>query len=282
MANAPIYPPFVFVNGLLFPQMEASLPVNDLALLRGYGVFDFFLVKDGQPLFFEDHWARLQQSAAALHLRIPFSKEDALRMAGILHSKMPYPLAGVRITLTGGCSMDGFLPGEAANSLLTLQPVADFPDTLSPKGIGLMTHEYRRAVASIKSIDYLVGIMMQPVASQKGFQDILYVLDGKVSECPRSNVFAVTQQDMLITPNEGVLNGITRKRVLAHASNYMKVEERPVHVTDLLEAKEVFITSTTKGIWAVGNIDGRVIGEGKPGTFSQKLYSMLLKEMNDF
>ncbi len=275
----PNFSPFVFVNGLLFPQMDASLPVNDLAILRGYGFFDFFLVKNGQPLFFDDHWERLQQSAAGLNLHIPFLKEDALRMVHILHTKMPYPLAGVRITITGGSSLDGYLPGGAPNSLLTLQQLDPFPATLAPTGIGLMTHEFQRSFSTVKSIDYIMGMVMVPVAKQKGFQELLYVKDGLVSECPRSNVFAITRDDVLITPDAGVLKGITRKRILKHAVGLVKVEERPVQLQELLNAKEVWISSTTKGIWTVANIDGHLIEDGKPGKYAAQIYKLLLEEM---
>ncbi len=275
-----IFPPYVFVNGQFLPQEKASIPVNDLAVLRGYGVFDFFLVKNGLPLFFEDHWNRLQQSAAEMNISVPFSIEDAQEMLLALYTKMPYELAGARITLTGGCSPDGYLPGDVANSLVTLNPLAPFPKSLPEKGISLMTHAYHRPFSTVKTIDYTMGIKMLPHARAKGFQELLYVQDGWVTECPRSNVFAVSQQNVLITPSEGVLEGITRKRVTALASKIMKVEERPVRLQELLEAKEVFITSTTKGIWTVGNIDGHHIGDGKPGEYSTKLYEMLLEEMN--
>lgn len=275
-----IYPPYVFVNGHYLPQEKASIPVNDLAVLRGYGVFDFFLMKNGLPLFFEDHWARLQQSASAMNLAVPFSREEAQEMLLALYTKMPYELAGARITLTGGCSPDGYLPGDVANSLITLNPLAPFPQSLPEKGIGLMTVDYRRTIAAAKTIDYIMGIRLLPEAKRKGFQELLYVQDGWVTECPRSNVFAVTQQDVLITPSEGVLEGITRKRVLKHAGSLIKTDVRPVHIQELMEAKEVFITSTTKGIWTVGNMDGHQIGDGKPGDFSAKLYKSLLEEMN--
>jgi branched-subunit amino acid aminotransferase/4-amino-4-deoxychorismate lyase len=274
-----IYPPYVFVNGHFLPQEKASIPVNDLAVLRGYGVFDFFLLKNGLPLFFEDHWARLQQSASAMNLAVPFSREEAQEMLLALYTKMPYELAGARITLTGGCSPDGYLPGDVANSLITINPLAPFPQSLPEKGIGLMAVDYRRTFAAAKTIDYTMGIRLLPEAKRKGFQELLYVQDGWVTECPRSNVFAVTQQDVLITPLEGVLEGITRKRVLKQAGSLIKSEIRPVHIRELLEAKEVFITSTTKGIWTVGNIDGHTIGDGKPGEFSAKIYERLLEEM---
>jgi branched-subunit amino acid aminotransferase/4-amino-4-deoxychorismate lyase len=275
-----LFPPFVFVNGNLLLLEKASLPVNDLAVLRGYGVFDFFLLKNGLPLFFEAHWARLQQSASAMNLAVPFTREDAQEMLLALYTKMPYELAGARITLTGGCSPDGYLPGDVANSLITLNPIAPFPQRLPEKGIGLMAIDYCRPFAKAKTIDYTMGIKMLPQARAKGFQELLYVQVGWVTECPRSNVFAVSREDVLITPSEGVLEGITRKRVTALASKIMKVEERPVRLQELLEAKEVFITSTTKGIWTVGNIDGHHIGDGKPGEYSTKLYEMLLEEMN--
>ena len=275
-----IYPPHVFVNGHFLPQEKASIPVNDLAVLRGYGVFDFFLLKNGLPLFFEAHWARLQQSASTMNLAVPFSREDAQEMLLALYTQMPYELAGARITLTGGCSPDGYLPGDVANSLVTLNPIAPFPKSLPEKGVGLMAIDYCRPFATVKTIDYTMGILMLPEAKRKGFQELLYVQDGWVTECPRSNVFAVSQQNVLITPSEGVLEGITRKRVTALASKIMKVEERPVRLQELLEAKEVFITSTTKGIWTVGNIDGQQIGDGKPGEYSTKLYEKLLEEMN--
>ncbi len=278
--SVPVYPSYVFVNGRLLPQSEASWPVNDLAVLRGYGVFDFFLVKDGHPLFFEDHWARLQHSAGSLHLKVPFGPEDACRMIKMLHEKMPFSFAGCRITLTGGCSPDGYQPGETANCLVTLNPLPFFPETLSVAGIGLMTHTYRRPFATVKSIDYVTGIMMLPMARKKGFQEVLYVQDGAISECPRSNVFAVSRDNTLITPREGVLMGITRKRILGHAASIMKVEERPVTLTELIEAKEVFISSTTKGIWTVSNIDGQVIADGKPGEYARRLYALLVEEMN--
>ena len=274
-----IFPPYVFVNGQFLPQEKASIPVNDLAVLRGYGVFDFFLVKNGLPLFFEDHWNRLQQSAAEMNLNVPFSREEAQEMLLALYTQMPYELAGARITLTGGCSPDGYLPGDMVNSLITLTPLAPFPKTLPEKGIGLMTIDYRRPFAKAKTIDYSMGIKMLPHAKAMGFQEILFVQNGWVSECPRSNILAITQEEILITPSEGALEGITRKRILRHAESFLQVEVRQVQLHELLEAKEVWISSTTKGIWTVGNIDGIMIGDGKPGHVAKKLYGMLLKEM---
>ncbi|MCU0403990.1 MAG: aminotransferase class IV [Chitinophagaceae bacterium] len=272
---------YAFVNSALVKKENAVLPVNDLAFLRGYGVFDFFLVDDGKPRFFENHWQRLNHSANVLHLSVPFEKDELLDMLRVLHTKMPFPYAGARITLSGGNSPDGYAMGSKVNSVVTLQALAPLPDTLLQPGIKLMPYEYARPLATVKSIDYLIGIMMLPVAKQQGYDELLYVKDGFVTECPRSNVFAVTNGGVLVTPKAGVLFGITRGRILGHAQKIMTVEERPVQLTEMLDAQEVFISSTTKGIWPVGSINNHKIGSGNPGPVAGELYKMLLNDFND-
>lgn len=257
------------------PLHEAAMPVTDLALQRGYGVFDFFLLADGLPLYFEDHWQRLNRSATAMHLKVPFSRDELLDMIAGLYAKTPHASAGVRVTLTGGCSPDGYSLGPVANSLVTLQPQSQWPDVLSEKGFALLSHTYKRAFPQVKSIDYTMGIMMQPIAKAKGFDEVLYVQDGLVSECPRANIFAITQSGTLITPADGVLEGITRMRILKAAMEMMQVESRPVSLAELKEAKEVFISSTTKGMLPVYKIDELEIGNPAAWDISKKLYDLL-------
>lgn len=271
---------YVYVNAQLVRKEEASLPITDLAILRGYGIFDFFMLHQGRPLFFDAHWERLQASACAMQLVVPFSKENALEMIATLHAHMPYALAGVRITLTGGNSVDGYNPGPVANSLVTLMPLQHFPEQVEEKGIALMTYQYQRPLPQVKTIDYTIGILLLPQAKQNGFDEILFVQDGKVSESPRSNVFAVTQNGTLITPKGNVLNGITRMRILQHAATLMPVEEGNITLQELCRASEVWISSTTKGISPVRQIDQHVIGDGTTGLVTKNLYSLLLKEMN--
>jgi branched-chain amino acid aminotransferase len=271
---------YVFQNISLLEKQNASLPINDLAFLRGYGVFDFFLLAKGLPLFFEDHWQRLNRSATAMHLQVPFSREELLEAIALLYAKMPLPFAGVRVTLTGGNSPDGYNLGPEPNSLITLQPLPMFTDALPEKGMALMTHNYRRPLSQVKSIDYTVGIMMQQHAKTMGFDEVLYVQDGYVSECPRANIFGVNQQGKLITPDSGVLEGITRSRVLNLAHNSIGLEVRPVSLQELLQCKEVFITSTTKGIMPIYKIDNVLIGNEAVPEISAGLYGMLKEQID--
>ncbi|MGO8055712.1 aminotransferase class IV, partial [Rhizobium leguminosarum] len=86
-----------------------------------------------------------------------------------------------------------------------------------------------------------------------------------ITECPRSNLFIVTKENKLVTPAHNILKGITRKNVLQLASSIMEVEERDIKLTELLDAAEVFLTSTTKKVLPVLNVDGNAIGNARPG-----------------
>ncbi len=271
-----MFSPYVFVNQKLIAAGEAGMPVSDLAVLRGYGVFDFFRLIDGVAPFFEEHWQRLEHSAAIMHLEMPFSKAEALQMMKVLHKNMPYPEAGLRITLTGGNSENGYLPGSEPNSLITLQPLQPLPSVISNKPFRLMTYPYIRSIADAKTIDYSMGIWLQPLLRQKGYDEALYIQNGCISECPRNNIFIVTQDGVLVTPDSGILAGITRKRVLALARTFMPVEECTVPLVELYAAREVFITSTTKGIMPVTRIDQQDI-EALENSVATRLYQLLLQ-----
>ena len=110
-----------------------------------------------------------------------------------------------------------------------------------------------------------------------GADDVLYVSNGNISELPRSNVFVVTQQNELLTANNNVLHGITRKHMLQLAAQYMSVKEQTVTLTDVLTAKEVFVTSTTKRLLPVRKVNGVTIGNGTAGTVTTDLYHRFLQ-----
>ncbi len=103
--------------------------------------------------------------------------------------------------------------------------------------------------------------------------EVLYTYQGNVLEFPRSNVFVVTEKNVVVTPNENVLKGITRKKVLELARKEFQVEERQVTVNELLQAKEVFLTSRTKRVLPVLKIEDKIIGDGKVGPISRQLHS---------
>jgi len=113
------------------------------------------------------------------------------------------------------------------------------------------------------------------VLKAQGLDDVLYHWGGVITEFPRSNVFMVDQQDQLVTPAKNVLAGITRKTVLYLAKEHYSPTLRDITLSELKQAKEVFITSTTKGIIPVCEIDGYPVGDGVPGKVTQRLSQLL-------
>ena len=183
--------------------------------------------------------------------------------------------------LTGGYSSDNYHPAEP-NLLITCNPVATATQPDFEKGYSILTYEYQRELPNVKSINYLMAVWLQPLMKEKKVDDILYVRNGIISEFPRSNVFMITKDNKLVTPAHNILAGITRKNVMALAAEKMAVEERDITTEELMNAAEVFLTSTTKRILPIVKIDNKIIGNGKPGKITTVLYEAFLKLEDSF
>ncbi|MDO6429282.1 aminotransferase class IV [Flavitalea sp. BT771] len=255
---------FVFVNHDLVPASEASLLVSDLAIQRGYGIFDFLKTIDHTPIFPDEHLERFLHSARQLRLDAGRTKEELLGCIRLLMEKNKLPHSGIKLTLTGGYSPDGYALIKP-NFVITQSPL-QFPLTgLFEKGLRLVSYPHQRQMPDTKTIDYLMAIWLQPYIRERNADDVLYHQGGLISECPRSNFFIVTNEDEVVTPFEGILKGVIRGKVLKVAGRQFKTAERPVTLEEAWNAKEAFITSTTKHVVPVLGLDGRIIGDGAPG-----------------
>jgi branched-chain amino acid aminotransferase len=262
------------VNGNLWDEDKASIPATDLTLRRGYGLFDFFRVHDGIPLYFEHHLMRLFRGIDRLGLNVQWNKDEITEQVfRLIASNRIDGITGVRIVVTGGLSSDGFTPA-AANVIVTQEKFSPPPHHLYSSGTALMTHEYRREIADVKSLNYMLAVFLAPEMKRRNTTEILYYSEGKVSECTRSNVFCIFG-NKLITPLSDTLEGITRGRILEIGGPELDVEIRDISLSDLLKADEVFISSTIKRIIPVVRIDDHKIGNGTPGMATKKLMKKL-------
>ena len=259
---------FFAINGEITPVAKAQLHVSDLAFLRGYGLFDFFRVKGGVPLFLEDYLARFYRSAELLGLDVPLSKADLEALISGLLEANGEPDTNVRLLLTGGYSDDGFTPAKP-NLVVLQHERKDYDPKLFEQGAKLITHEYVRDLPEVKSINYMAAVRLIPAMKRAEAIEVLYHSNGRVAETSRANVFIVNQEGVLVTPAEGILEGITRKRMLELAE--IEVETRAMTLEEVRAAREVFITSTTKGAMPIVQIDGQKIGNGKPGEVTKRL-----------
>ena len=261
---------YAYLNNTFLFEENALLPVGDLAIQRGYAIFDFFKVDGDVPLFLEDHLARFFRSASKMDLKITQSKSELSATIQELIARNRMGLSGIRITLTGGVSGDGYSITEP-NLIMTQSPLQERPANLLEQGMKLITYPYLRQLPDVKTIDYIMAIRLQKLIRDKGVDDVLYVHEGLITECPRTNFFIVTAEDQIITPDTGILEGITRKKVLEIGRRHFRVQERAVHMEELRDAKEAFITSTTKGVVPVVAVDNMMIGTGRPGEISRML-----------
>ncbi|HQT24453.1 MAG: hypothetical protein B7X86_15125 [Sphingobacteriales bacterium 17-39-43] len=260
---------FVWVNDTLIPSDEAKLNIADLAVQRGYGIFDFFKTIDGKSVFLEDHLDRLFRSAVLMRLELKQSRDQIRDRIIRLIESNNLKDSGIKVILTGGFSSDGFNIAEP--NLIISQQAFQIPRTMSEKGISILIHEYQRQFSNAKTLDYLQAIWLQPILKEKKADDVLYYSNGLIRECPRANIFIVTKDHKVLTPESGMLKGVTRKHVLEISGARYVTEARDVSLEELRNAGEVFITSTTKNILPVVQVDGYVIGDGNPGEVSRTL-----------
>jgi branched-chain amino acid aminotransferase len=265
-----------FLNNCFVNDEQALLHVSDLSMQRGYAIFDFLRTVNAKPLFVDEHLQRFLSSAAAMHLSIPYSTGELKQIILQLIKQSQLREAGIRLMLTGGYSADSY-HAAAPNLLITCNPVKTSDDSLFQKGITAVTYEHQRELPHIKSINYLMAVWLHPLLKEKKADDVLYHFNNTVTEFPRANVFAVTKENVLITPARNMLSGITRKFVLEQAAGFMKVEERDLTVDELYNASEVFLTSTTRRVIPVIKIDGMLIHNAQPGFITRKLWNKFME-----
>jgi branched-chain amino acid aminotransferase len=260
---------YAYINGQIVPIAQAQLHVTDLAILRGYGVFDFFRAIDGKPIYMEDHLDRFEYSTQKMNLTLPYSREhlrDAILDLVRLHK---HKLLGIKLLCTGGYSEDGYEPAMP-NVVMLAKPFNMLPEGHTLK---LMTVEHVREIADIKSINYAVAIQAIPKLKAGGFNDVLYHKNGLVSESSRSNVFMV-KGEKIVTPQSNILFGITRKNIIKVIQNHFDIEERDLTLTELLAADEVFISSSTRRVSAIEYVDNQHFTQKK---VSQKIAELLVQ-----
>lgn len=267
---------YCFQEGKFLPQEKCSLPLDDLGIQRGYGIFDFLRTTGTKAHFIEDHLERLFYSAQKMRLPIGYTKDQLKVCIAELMQLNKLPFSGIRLILTGGGSSDGYSITKPRFSIIQSEMKA-LPNELSATGLHLVTKEYQRQLSDVKTTDYLMAIWLQPWMREHNGDDILYYNEKSITECPRSNIFIVTQDNKLVTPQQGMLKGVTRKNIIKIAAALeITVEERDIQLYELKKAKEVFITSSTKRITPVAMVDNSFTYDIFNNNLSRKIWDAFL------
>jgi len=269
------------VNGEIVPIEKAVINVRDLGFLRGYSVFDFFRIYKGKPVFIEDHIARLQKSASILGLEVPYSNEELVDKIVELAKVNKMEFGGIKIVLTGGYSMDGWFPVEP-NFVMIASKLTTYDESVYTKGIKLMAYQYTRETPYTKTTNYLVPITIRKEIEEAEAFDVLYHDGEFISESARSNFFIVDDAGTIITPDRDALRGITRKHVLAIAKKHFNVEIRPVSINEARVAKEAFMTSSTKAIMPIRQVDFWRINKSIIGETTKQMMELFQQHVEDY
>ena len=271
---------FCFINGEIKSISEGSINVKDLALQRGYGVFDFVRTYSGKLFHFEDHIERFKHSAGELYLKLNYTNDEIKGNAETLINKGGLTNPAIRLILTGGYSSTRS-SSLNPNFIMIAEELPVYPKELYTAGAKLITVKYQRELPRAKTINYLNDIRLNPLRHENKAFDVLYYSENGITECPRNNFF-IFKDDTLITPIDYLLLGVTRKVVLKIAGSVCVIEERKLELNELKTADEAFITSTTKGIMPVTIIDDNNIGSGKVGEKTKKLMELFEKYVADY
>jgi D-alanine transaminase/branched-chain amino acid aminotransferase len=265
---------YCYINKQFLPVEEAGVSVTDLLVQRGYGIFDYLRVANNKPLFLEDHLERFYNSSNTMRLQVKETKEEVLQIVHELIKMNNLSYSGIRLIIGGGDSADGYTIFEPS-LLIIQQPLVAPPDSLTVQGIRLASFEYQRQLPRVKTTDYLMAIHLQPWMKEQGADDILYYSNGNVRECPRSNFFMIKNGKIITSANQMLL-GITRKNILKIAAeNNIPFEERDITIEEVKTADEAFITSSTKRVTAVRQIDEYILPTITENSIAFKLFALL-------
>lgn len=266
-----------YFNGEILPVDASAFKTNDLGLLRGYGIFDYFRTYNGIPFRWNDYWQRFENSAWLLKLNVPVSQDETARILADLHAMSDEPEVAFRLVLTGGYAPDS-VQVIKPNFLIRTEPLPQDNPAGRLNGIKVLPYEYVRDLPKIKSTSYVHMILMAEEMRKQQAADLLFYKDGEISELTRSNVF-LFQGKTLITSDRNILNGITRRVVMELAGPHFDIQIRAVSLDELLDADEVFTTSSTKWVMPVVQVGDRSIGNGQAGAqtlFLQGLFEKLV------
>ena len=260
-----------YIGGHWVHPDKATISINDMAVLRGYSVFESLRTYNHHPFHLAEHLERLYRSAILIEMEIPWSSKQLAGIVREIVTRNTYKHAAIRLLVTGGESEDGILPSGNPVLVVLITPLGERDMEQFAKGCKLITTKLQRVSPEAKTANYVAAVRALKEALRRNAADALIVNEREhVLEATRSNFF-IFRGDTLVTPRRGILIGVTRNVVLELARSLFAVEERPVLLEELALADEAFITSSSKEITPVMQIDDLVIGDGKPGPRTYQL-----------
>jgi branched-chain amino acid aminotransferase len=254
----------VLHNDAICDAGDLTLSPGQIGLLSGWGVFSTLRVAEGVPFAFERHWARIKRDAAAMHVPLPEDSEAVRRkLIELVEANAAYNCTlRVVVVRNGGGMWAGPSNGRESDLIALTAESKDWGD-----GVKLAYQENARHAANpfagTKILSWAMNLTWLETAQRRGFDEVILLNErGEVAECTSANIFIANGNQVWTPPlNSGCLPGITRELLLSEVrAAGIEVSEKPITPRDLEAADEVFITSTTRDLLPVFEVEGKKVG----------------------
>jgi D-alanine transaminase len=267
----------VFLNGRFLPIEDAKVPVLDRGFIFGDGVYELVPVYSRTPFRVDEHLARLERSLAEVRIKNPYTRAQWREIVDQLIDQQPFDDQGVYFQVTRGVAKrdHAFPAGVEPTVFLMSNPLVNPPRELVEKGAAAITAVDNRWLrCDIKSISLLGNCLMRQLSADVGATETIMFRDGKLTEASASNVFIVAKGVIIGPPKSNlILPGITYDVVVEIAqAQRLPIELREVAEAEVRSADEVWVTSSSKEVLAIVTLDGKPVGDGKPGAVFMRIY----------
>jgi D-alanine transaminase len=269
----------VFLSGKLLPLEQATVSVLDRGFIFGDGVYELVPVYSRVPFRLDEHLARLERSLGEAKIRNPYSRAQWRAHIYRLIDAQPFEDQGVYFQVTRGVAKrDHAFPKDAEPTVFIMSnPLVNPPRDQVEKGSAAISAQDNRWLrCDIKSISLIGNVLLRQVSAENGAAETILFRDGRLTEASASNVFIVRRGVIVSPPKSNlILPGITYDVVTELArANGMPLEFRDVTEAEVRAADEVWVTSSSKEVLAIVELDGKRIGDGRPGPVFRRMHQL--------
>lgn len=266
-----------YLNGKYVNESELLISPRDLGFTRSYAVFDYIRTYNGKPFKLIDHIERLIESSKLIKIEHSYTVAEIENVVlNLLEINNDGLEKSIKIIMSGGVS-NSMYQTSSATLVIYIDPFKPKNPDIYTKGVRLKSIKYTRDVPESKNTNYLEGVMQAQVNKDTDIYEPLYFSDSQVFETSNSNIFVV-KDNVIYTPKNNIFLGAARGVVVNDLKNKFQIIEQDFDLNFLLNADEVFLTSSGKEVVSVVCVDDIIIGDGKVGVVGE----LVLKEFRDF
>jgi len=269
----------VFLNGKLLPIEQATVSVLDRGFVFGDGVYELVPVYSRVPFRLEEHLVRLERSLGEAKIRNPYSRAQWRGHLYQLIDAQPFDDQGVYFQVTRGVAKrdHAFPKGVEPTVFMMSNPLVNPPQAQVEKGSPAVSAPDNRWLrCDIKSISLIGNCLLRQLSAEVGAAETILFRDGKLTEASASNVFIVKRGVIQSPPKTNlILPGVTYDVVVELArANGLALEFKDIPEAEVRSADEIWVTSSSKEVLAIVELDGKRIGDGRPGPVFRRMYQL--------